>query len=58
MHDIEQTLARYLRETFTRTLTPLDRLPRLGAKIGLNLYLKRDDLTDLTLGGDKPRKLE
>ena len=55
---IDRALARYPRETLTRTPTPLDRLPQAGARLGLDLYLKRDDLTDLALGGDKPRKLE
>ena len=55
---IDRALARYPRETLTRTPTPLDRLPHAGAQLGLDLYLKRDDLTDLALGGDKPRKLE
>ena len=56
--DIERALARYPRETFTRTPTPLDKLSRAGGELELSLYLKRDDLTDLALGGDKPRKLE
>ncbi len=55
---IEHALARYPREILTRTPTPLDRLPHAGAQLGLDLHLKRDDLTDLALGGDKPRKLE
>ncbi len=55
---IEDALAQYPKETLTRTPTPLDHLPHLSQQLGLNLYLKRDDLTDLTLGGDKPRKLE
>ena len=55
---INRALARYPRETLTRTPTPLDRLPHAGARLGVDLYLKRDDLTDLGLGGDKPRKLE
>jgi 1-aminocyclopropane-1-carboxylate deaminase/D-cysteine desulfhydrase-like pyridoxal-dependent ACC family enzyme len=55
---IEDALARYPREILTRTPTPLDRLPHAGARLELDLHLKRDDLTDLALGGDKPRKLE
>lgn len=38
--------------------TPLQPLPHLGADLGIDLWLKRDDLTPLGLGGDKPRKLE
>jgi D-cysteine desulfhydrase family pyridoxal phosphate-dependent enzyme len=39
--------------------TPLEPLPRLGARIGIaDLWVKRDDLTGLALGGNKARKLE
>ncbi len=55
---IEQSLAKYPRETFTRAPTPLQHLRHLSAQVGPDIYLKRDDLTDLALGGDKPRKLE
>ncbi len=55
---IEGALALHARETFSRTPTPLDYLEHLSARLGPNIYLKRDDLTDLALGGDKPRKLE
>ncbi|MEM7119437.1 MAG: D-cysteine desulfhydrase family protein [Chloroflexota bacterium] len=55
---IEALLQEYPRITLTRTPTPLDNLKYLSQELGVNLYLKRDDLTDMTLGGDKPRKLE
>lgn len=38
--------------------TPLDRLDHLSARLGPEILVKRDDLTGLALGGDKPRKLE
>jgi D-cysteine desulfhydrase family pyridoxal phosphate-dependent enzyme len=38
--------------------TPLDAAPRLGAALGLDLFIKRDDVTGLGLGGNKLRKLE
>jgi L-cysteate sulfo-lyase len=39
--------------------TPLERMPRLGARLGLaSLWVKRDDCTGLGLGGNKIRKLE
>jgi D-cysteine desulfhydrase len=39
--------------------TPLDPLPRLGEALGgMDLWLKRDDLTGLAFGGNKTRKLE
>jgi len=55
---IEEALQQYPRETLTRTSTPLQYLPHVSANLNLKVYLKRDDLTDLALGGDKPRKLE
>jgi len=39
--------------------TPLEAMPRLGARLGLaSLWVKRDDCTGLGLGGNKIRKLE
>ena len=58
MSGIEAALARYDKEILTLTPTPLQHLPYLSKQLDVQVYLKRDDLTDLTLGGDKPRKLE
>ena len=41
-----------------RLPTPLHRLPRLSAKLGVELFMKRDDLTGSALSGNKIRKLE
>lgn len=38
--------------------TALESLPRLGERLGVELYIKRDDNTGLALGGNKARKLE
>lgn len=38
--------------------TPLHRLDRLSNDLGLDLWIKRDDLTGFALGGNKGRKLE
>lgn len=38
--------------------TPVHPLPRLGAALGIDLWVKRDDLTGSGLGGNKVRKLE
>jgi D-cysteine desulfhydrase len=46
------------RIVLTRAPTPLQPLPHLSALLGVTISLKRDDLTDLALGGDKSRKLE
>jgi D-cysteine desulfhydrase len=38
--------------------TPLQHLARLSAHVGREVYVKRDDLTSLAMGGNKLRKLE
>lgn len=38
--------------------TPLERLDNLSQKLGVELWIKRDDLTGLATGGNKTRKLE
>ncbi len=46
------------RLNLARTPTPLEALQRVGEKFGVELYLKRDDLTGAELTGNKIRKLE
>jgi len=41
-----------------RLSTPVQPLRRLGEKLGVDLYVKRDDLTGTALSGNKIRKLE
>jgi len=41
-----------------RLPTPLEKLTRIGAEAGIDLWVKRDDLTGLALSGNKVRKLE
>lgn len=41
-----------------RLNTPIRFLERLSRKYGVNLYVKRDDLTGIALSGNKIRKLE
>lgn len=48
----------YPRARLAHTPTPLELLPRLGDLLGPRILVKREDLTGLALGGDKPRKLE
>ncbi len=38
--------------------TPIHRLDRLSAKLGAEIWIKRDDQTSPVYGGNKPRKLE
>ncbi|MEW5725028.1 MAG: D-cysteine desulfhydrase family protein [Thermodesulfobacteriota bacterium] len=46
------------RLNLAHTPTPLQPLRRFGEKLGLELYVKRDDLTGAELSGNKVRKLE
>jgi len=38
--------------------TPIQPLKRLGKQLGVELYVKRDDLTEVACSGNKIRKLE
>lgn len=39
--------------------TPLEHMPRLSAELGgAEIWIKRDDCTGLSTGGNKTRKLE
>ncbi|HNQ58454.1 MAG: D-cysteine desulfhydrase [Rhodocyclaceae bacterium] len=52
-------LSRFPRVALSLLPTPIEPLPRLTAHLGgPQLYVKRDDLTGLGLGGNKLRKLE
>ena len=44
--------------SFLHTPTPLERLPCISEELGLDFYIKRDDLTGLGVGGNNLRKLE
>ena len=43
---------------FLHLPTPLEYMPRVSKDLGINLYVKRDDLTGFGTGGNKLRKLE
>ena len=49
---------RFARVRLGHVPTPLDAAPRLGAALGVELWVKRDDCTGLALGGNKVRQLE
>lgn len=52
-------LAKFPRRTYTEYKTPIEFLKNLTKELnGPNIYIKRDDLLGLTLGGNKTRKLE
>ena len=44
--------------SFLHLPTPLEYMPTLSKELGIELYIKRDDLTNLGVGGNKLRKLE
>jgi D-cysteine desulfhydrase len=46
------------RLSLARLPTPLEPSPRMGARLGVSLWWKRDDLTGVELSGNKVRKLE
>ena len=46
------------KESFGIFPTPLHRLPNLSRELGTNVWIKRDDLCGVALGGNKVRKLE
>jgi len=55
---VSAELEEFPRVPLAHTPTPLEEAPNLGARWGVNLYIKRDDCTGLALGGNKARQLE
>lgn len=59
VEEAKNLLARLPRTNLGFYPTPLHNLERLSAELGVNIYLKRDDLSGVsTFGGNKMRKLE
>jgi D-cysteine desulfhydrase family pyridoxal phosphate-dependent enzyme len=55
---IAKALSRFERASFLSWATPLETLTRLSEKFGVELTVKRDDLTGVAFGGNKVRQLE
>lgn len=55
---LENALERQARARLAHLPTPVERLQRLGDHLGIELLVKRDDLTGLAGGGNKIRQLE
>ncbi len=55
---INDRLERFPRARLVTAQTPVERLDRMSKLLGIDLWLKRDDLTGLGLGGNKTRQLE
>ena len=51
-------IARFPRARLGHAPTPIDPAPNLGAALGIDLRIKRDDCTGLAFGGNKVRQLE
>ena len=51
-------IARFPRVRLGHAPTPIDPAPNLGAALGIDLRIKRDDCTGLAFGGNKVRQLE
>jgi len=55
---IKDRLEPFPRARLMSAETPVERLDRMSDLLGIDLWLKRDDLTGLGLGGNKTRQLE
>lgn len=51
-------LARFPRLHLAHLPTPLEHMPRLSKELGADIWIKRDDCTGMSSGGNKTRKLE
>lgn len=55
---LQQKLTQFPRLDLVGNATPLEKLSRLSDYLGREIYIKRDDVTPVALGGNKLRKLE
>jgi L-cysteate sulfo-lyase len=55
---VAMQLSRFPRIRLGHLPTPLEHMPRLSAMLGPEIWIKRDDCTGLSTGGNKTRKLE
>jgi len=56
--NLQQQLAQFPRLDLVGSATPLEKLSRLSDYLGREIYIKRDDVTPMAMGGNKLRKLE
>lgn len=57
-HELSSKLNEFERLRLIDGATPLQHLQRLSDHLGRDVYIKRDDVTPLAMGGNKLRKLE
>ena len=55
---LSKAIEKFPRARLGHAPTPLDAAPRIGAALGIELWIKRDDCTGLAMGGNKVRQLE
>ncbi|MEY0952049.1 D-cysteine desulfhydrase [Providencia manganoxydans] len=55
---LQQKLAHFAKVSLNKVSTPLERLENLSRVYGREIYIKRDDISSLAMGGNKLRKLE
>lgn len=58
MPRIDTLLSAFPRASLLGQPTPMERLDRLSEELDIDLWIKRDDLTGLSFGGNKNRQLE
>ena len=58
MNSVLQLISKFPRAQLISQPTPVERLDRMSDKLGIDLWMKRDDLTGLSFGGNKTRQLE
>ena len=58
MNNVLQLISKFPRAELISQPTPVERLDRMSDKLGIDLWMKRDDLTGLSFGGNKTRQLE
>lgn len=56
--NLKEQLAKIAKIDLLRTATPLEKLNNISKYLGRDIYIKRDDMTPLAMGGNKMRKLE
>jgi len=56
--NIDIALSAFPRARLMSSKTPIEKLERLSDMLGIELWIKRDDLTGLGFGGNKTRQLE
>ena len=58
LEQLRHIIAQQIRVRLGEWPTPLLRLNRLAQRLGVELFMKRDELSGIALGGNKIRKME